>query len=84
MPDHGSQGSFIGTNNQEKAKRLTGEHPQTAPNYVEVMASRWYRDRELCGIWANDRQKLERKLHRIINSRSSNLREKNWLVIPAY
>lgn len=81
MPDHGSQGSFIGTNNQEKAKRLTGEHPQTAPNYVEVMASR---DRELCGIWANDRQKLERKLHRIINSRSSNLREKNWLVIPAY
>lgn len=81
MPDRGSQGSFIGTNNQEKAKRLTGEHPQTAPNYVEVMASR---DRELCGIWANDRQKLERKLHRIINSRSSNLREKNWFVIPAY
>lgn len=40
MPGRGFQGSFIGTNNQEKAKRLTGEHPQTATNYVEVMASR--------------------------------------------
>lgn len=63
MPGRGFQGSFIGTNNQEKAKRLTGEHPQTATNYVEVMASRYRADRELCGIWANnDRQKLERKL----------------------